>query len=96
MKTTLTIQARAFPVKIHDRNTGAERDDTIVLDKQQLQAAQLVGQSSKELVGRLFERQGYEVLEIGKATKREITLNLEELYRLHSIAQIGKREKVEP
>ena len=95
MKTELTIQARCFPVTIQDRRTEEKRDDTIVLDKQQLQAAQIVGQSSKELICRQYERQGCTVLDIGKPERREITLNLEELYRMHSVAQIGKREKVE-
>lgn len=83
MKTTLTIQLRAFPVKIWDLVEEREMEDVLVLDKQQLQAAQLVGQSSKELINRLYDRQGYKVLEIGKAEKREISLNLEELYRMH-------------
>lgn len=86
MKTTFIIQARRFPVRIHDRSTGAERDDSIILTKEHLQAAQLVGQSSKELIHRLYERDGCAVLEIGKPERREISLNLEELYQLHSRA----------
>jgi len=50
-----------------------------------------VGQSSKELIERLYEREGCEVLHIGKAEKREITLNLGEVFRLHSVHQAGKR-----
>lgn len=83
MKTNITLQVRAFQVVIQDERTGEEHCDLIVLDKAQLQAAQLVGQSSKELIHRLAGRQGFKVLEIGKAEKREISLNLEELYRLH-------------
>lgn len=93
MKTTLTVQARAFPVVIYDKRTGNQRHDTVVLDKFQLQAAQLVGQSSKELIHRLAGRQGFKVLEIGKAEKREIALNLEELYKLHSGSLVGKAVK---
>lgn len=92
MQTTLTINVRAFPVKIYDHSAGAEREDTIVLTKEQLQAAQLVGQSSKELIQRLYDRAGCTVLETGKAVKREITMNLEELYKLYGVAQLGKRE----
>lgn len=95
MKTKITLQVRAFPVRVHDHNISAEREDTVVLDKQQLQAAQIVGQSSKELIQRLYEREGCTVLEIGKAEKREISLNLEELYQAHAFHQRGKREKVE-
>lgn len=95
MKTELTIQARCFPVTIQNQRTGEKQEDTVVLDKQQLQAAQLVGQSSNELIYRIYNREGFQVLEIGKATKREITLNLEELYRLHSVAMVGKRGKAD-
>ena len=93
MNTELTINVRAFPVKVHDHNTGEEREELLVLYKTQLQAAQIVGQSSKELIHRLCDRAGLTVLEIGKPEKREITLNLEELYRLHGVYQVG-REKV--
>lgn len=94
MKTTMTIQARAFTARIRDERTGEESADIIVLTKEQLQASQLVGQSSTELICRLYNRQGYQVLEIGKPSKREITLNLEELYHAHCLHTMGKREKV--
>lgn len=83
MKNELTIHTRAFPVVIYDKRTDEARAEEIVLDKRQLQAAQLVGQSSKELIHRLAERQGFKVLEIGTPTKRTITVDLGELYRLH-------------
>lgn len=92
METIFTIQARRFPVKIHDHTTGRNREDAIVLSKETLHAAQLVGQSSKELIFRLYERKGYTVLEIGKPEKREIVLNLDELYRAHSFYQLGQKE----
>lgn len=81
MRNILTIQARAFPVVIQDQRTGDERSDLIVLSKEQLQAAQLVGQSSKELIYRLCSRQGYGVLEIGKPVRRALEVDLDALYR---------------
>lgn len=95
MKTNLKIQVRAFPVKIHNRLTDKVTQDTIVLTKEQLRAAQMVGQSSKELIHRIYGCAGYNVLEIGKTEKREISMNLEELYKLHSKTVVGKREKVD-
>lgn len=95
MKTELTIQARAFPVTIGDERTKEVRKDVLVLTKEQLQAAQLVGQSSKDLIRRIYNKRGYMVGEIGKPVKQTITLNLEELCRLHSVAEMSKREKVE-
>jgi len=62
MKTYQTIQLRAFDVHIRDERTREERKDIVVLTKQQLQAAQIVGQSSRELIYRLCRAQGYGVL----------------------------------
>ena len=56
------------------------KEDTIVFTKGQLQAAQLVGQSSKELICRAYNRAGYTVLDIGKARKQVVSLDLEGLY----------------
>ena len=81
MKTKITIQVRAFPVKVQDQRTGEESVNTILFTKQQLQAAQIIGQSSKELIYRAYNANGYTVLDVGKADKREIDLDLYELYR---------------
>lgn len=81
MKNTLTITVRTFPVVAHDHRTGKEEAVTVPVTKQQLQAAQLVGQSSKELIEQLCEKQGYTVIEIGQPDKHNITLNLEELVK---------------
>ena len=86
MNTYITIEARRFPVTIRDERTGAVSEDHIVLDKEQLQACQIVGQSSKELIQRIYNRQGFRVLEIGKPERRSIELSLEELWRLHEKA----------
>lgn len=94
MKTEWSIQARAFPVTVRDQSTGLEREERIVLVKEQLQAAQIIGQSSMEIITRLCERAGLTVLEIGKPEKREISLNMEELFKFHGIAMAGKREAV--
>ncbi len=76
MKNEIAIQVRTFPVTIRDQRTGEQREDILSLDKRQLQAAQLVGQSSKELIYRLYNRQGFYVLEIGKPIKREARVDL--------------------
>jgi hypothetical protein len=80
VKTYESIQLRAFDVRIRDERTGEASEDVIVLTKQQLQAAQIVGQSSKELICRYYGRAGYTVLDIGKAVKREAALDLDRLY----------------
>lgn len=77
MTTHQNIHLRRFTVQIKDERTGETRQDTIVLSKQQLQAAQLCGQSSKELICRYYNQAGYTVVDIGKAEKRTIPLDLE-------------------
>ena len=80
MKTTMAIHLRRFPVLVRDSRTGEKLETTITLEKSQLQAAQLVGQSSKELIYRLCNKAGYTVLDIGKARKTEVSLDLEGLF----------------
>lgn len=83
MTTATSLHVRAFPVKVRDNSTGTERSELVVLTKEHLQACQIVGQSCKELIHRLCERSGLSVLDIGTPEKREISINLEELYKLH-------------
>ena len=77
MKTNITIE---------DERTGEVSQDYIVLDKAQLQACGVVGESSKELIQRICNRRGFWVLEIGTPERRSIDLNLEDLWRMHQKA----------
>lgn len=84
MKTEYTIKTRMFLVTIKDMRTGEIKEDSIVLDKAQLQAVAEIGMDCNELIYRTYNRQGYKVLDIGTPEKRTITIDLAELYRLHS------------
>jgi len=77
MKTFERICIRIFPVKLRDNRSGDELEDEIVFTKAMLTAAQIVGQSSKELIRRTYDREGYSVLEIGKPRKMTVTVDLE-------------------
>lgn len=92
MKTDFTIKTRCFPVTIRDNRTGEVSQDHIVLDKDSLRACQLVGQSSTDLIQRIYNRQGFRVLEIGTPEHRSIGLNLEEIWKLHSKTLPQKKE----
>lgn len=81
MKNIITISVRAFPVSLRDERTGETSTDMIALGKEELRAAQIVGESSTELIYRRYNRQGYRVLDIGKPIKREISIDLTELSR---------------
>lgn len=80
LKTTMTVQLRCFDVLVEDQRTHETKEDAIVFTLNQLHAAQIVGQSSKELIMRAYERQGYKVLDIGRAERREATLRLDGLF----------------
>lgn len=80
MKNTFTIEARKFPVTVKDMRTGDITNDIIILSKQELQAAQIVGQSSKELIWRMYNRKGFHVLDIGTPEKQTLFADLEELW----------------
>ena len=79
MKNEIALHLRRFPVLVHDHRTGREEHITVTVAKQQLQAAQIVGQSSTELIERLCDRQGYTMFEIGTPTKRTVTVDLDKL-----------------
>ena len=83
MNTNITIEARRFPVELLDERTGCASLEYIVLDKRQLQAAQLVGQSSKELIQRIYNRKGFRVLKIGTPEKRSINLSMDVMWDMH-------------
>ena len=87
MKNEITLNLRRFPVKVRDDRKGETLDSYITLEKRQLQACRLVGQSSTELIERLCERQGYTVLEIGKPIKLPVTLGLDELWQRYTDEQ---------
>lgn len=80
MRNTFTIEARRFPVSVKDMRTGEVRNETIILSKQELQATQMVGQSSKELIHRMYNRKGFRVLDIGTPEKQTLFADLEELW----------------
>lgn len=83
MKNEIILNLRQFPVLAHDHRAGKEEAIVVTVTKHQLQAATIVGQSSKELIERLCDRQGYSVLEIGKPSKVAVTVDLDKLVEQH-------------
>ena len=80
MKTTTTIKALAYPVKIIDKRTGEQMDDTVVLDKSWLQiCGKLDIADDKQLIYRIYNTKGYVVMEVGKRRKLQLTVDLEKL-----------------
>ena len=79
MNTFVPVEVRRFSVTVKN-GSGEIVEDTIILTKRQLQAAQLVGQSSKELIHRLYQRHGFRVIDIGRAEKKTVTVDLNALW----------------
>ena len=82
MKNRIKIEARRFPVVIRNTATGEVTADHITISKEQLNAAQIVGQSSKELICRLYARNGFKVLDISTADKKTLCVDLGELWEV--------------
>lgn len=81
-KPEITIHLRRFCAALRNQESGEEVTVFITLDKTQLQAAQVVGESSKELIQRFAAQNGYELLNIvGKPDKLSVTVPLDELWR---------------
>lgn len=87
MTNTINLTLRQFPVVAHDHRTGKEEAITVTVTRDQLRAAGVVGQSSKELIERLCERQGYTVIEIGQPDKVTVTVDLDKLVEQHEERQ---------
>lgn len=83
MNLTATIEARRFPVTVRTYDAGTVTHDFIVLTKDQLRAAGLIGKSSKEIIAWAYSGIG-EVLDIGKPERRSIRMDMDELWKLHS------------
>ena len=86
MKSVIMMEVRRFPVLVVKQQENQEPYARhIVLTKNQLQAAQVIGQSSKEVISRICKKQGYKVLEIGKAEKRTVTIDLDFLWNCEDL-----------
>lgn len=81
MKNTIEIQARQFVVELRDERTEERQFDSIVLDKEQLKAAQSIGMSADELLYRLYNPQGFRVEKVHKPERKTLTVDLAELWR---------------
>lgn len=94
MKTTTTINALAYLVKLKDHRTGVQTEDVIVLEKSWLSiCGKLDIADDKHLIYRIYNHKGYEVLEVGKRRKVQLTVDLEQLYADHLLLQGAKGQE---
>lgn len=83
MITAIKIPVRAYTVELKDTRTGVRITDTIVLEKSRIQAGALFDLGDEDIIYRIYNRQGYRVLEIGKPDKVELPVDLTELYKAY-------------
>lgn len=94
MKTTTTIKALAYPVKLKDLRTGVQTEDVIVLEKSWLSiCGKLDISDDKHLIYRIYNPKGYEVLDVGKRRKVQLTVDLEQLYADYLLLQDVKEQE---
>ena len=87
LEANVTLNLRKFPVVVKCVATGEVRRDEITVDKETLEAARRVGQSSRELIYRMYRKAGFRVLEIGKPERGNFTISLNELFETGKKAQ---------
>lgn len=94
MKTEIKIPVRAYTVELKDTRTGERITDTIVLEKSRVQAGAMFDLGDEDIIYRIYNRQGYRVLEIGKPQKVELSVDLGKLYasqtRMEQLVEFGK------
>ena len=81
MKNTIAVQVRVFSVVIRDERTGEKMADEIAITKDRLNVAREIGIGSEDLIYRLYNRRGYRVLDIKPPVKKELQVDLLELFR---------------
>lgn len=84
MKTEMKIKVFSYPVTLKDNRTGEKLQDTIVIPKEWLQICGSDGMNisdDKHLIFRAYNVRGYEVIEIGKRSSIQLSIDLERAYR---------------
>lgn len=92
MTTEIKIPVRVYPVTLKDVRTGEVIKDRIVLEKSRLQAGALFDLGDEDIIFRIYNRQGYRVLEIGKPHKVELTIDLKRAYYIQMLQTAQEAE----
>ena len=76
MNTTANISLLAFTVELKDGRTGEVSSDLIVLDYDTVRRCQCYGMDGPAILHRLYNAQGYRVLDIQGHRKKTVNLDL--------------------
>lgn len=92
MTTEIKIPVRVYPVTLKDTRTGKVTKDKIVLEKARLQAGALFDLGDENIIYRIYNRQGYRVLEIEKPQKIELIIDLKKAYHIQMLRATQEAE----
>ena len=81
MNTTKTVKLLPYTVTIKDGRTGEVSSDLIVLDYDTVRRCQCYGMDGPAILHRLYNAQGYRVLDIQGHRKKTVSVDLLELYQ---------------
>ena len=81
MNTTANISLLAFTVELKDGRAGEVSSDLIVLDYDTVRRCQCYGMDGPAILHRLYNAQGYRVLDIQGHRKKTVSVDLLELYQ---------------
>lgn len=73
------IHLRCYEVTILDMRTNETKTDSIIIDKQALQAAQIIGLSSDNVIKKYYSKKGYRVIKTGVPVKKSVTVDFKSM-----------------
>ena len=95
MENYISIEARSYPITAQHIETGEVLEDYCTISKEQSRASQLVGQSDREFITRIYARNGLKVLTIGKPQKKTLRVDLTYLFWKGLAEECTSREYID-
>lgn len=95
MENYISIEARSYPITAQHIETGEVLEDYCTISKEQSRASQLVGQSDREFISRMYDRNGLKVMTIGKPQKKTLRVDLTHLFLKVLVEDCTVREYID-
>lgn len=81
MKTSKTLYITGYRVAGKDRRTGEPFTDLVALDRDAVQAADVLKMNATDAIERMYTEKGYTVTAIRKEATRAVSVDLADLYQ---------------
>lgn len=76
MTSFIELRLLLFPVELLDLRTGREAEDTIVMTEDQIDAAEILGFTTRDLIYEIYRRADAKVMRVGTPIKRKHRVSL--------------------